>query len=157
MKRIILFCLVSVCVSFAEYCNIYQGGRVDFLDTTIWYSGHQTPFLGVIYTLEDGYDCNKGHMKFTTERTESFMHCFHMRLALTFLIKRLGTIYALLRMVFAYVIFIKCFRHLFAQRTVKTFHFTFFFQTPLALIYMAPPIQSRFVGFFAFSAIKCVR
>ena len=70
MKRIILFCLIAVGFSFAEYCGLEDGSRVDFLDTTIWYSGHQTPFLGVIYTLEDGYDCNKGHMKFTTERTE---------------------------------------------------------------------------------------
>ena len=76
MKRIIFFCLMTVVFSFAEYCRIEGGGRVDFLDTTIWYMGDRTYFfpsvvpLELVYTLEDGYACHRYYGNSNREHTE---------------------------------------------------------------------------------------
>ena len=76
MNRIILFCLVTVGISFAEYCNIYKGGRIDFLDDSIWYMGDRTYFfpsvvpLELVYTLEDGYACHRYYGNSNREHTE---------------------------------------------------------------------------------------
>ena len=50
MKRIILFCLIAVGFSFAEYCRLEESSRVDFLDTTIWYMGDRTYFFPSVFT-----------------------------------------------------------------------------------------------------------
>lgn len=64
MKHIILFCLVTVGISFAEYCRLEESSRVDFLDTTIWYMGDRSFFWhGCMYTLDDGYNCDKSSLR----------------------------------------------------------------------------------------------
>ena len=76
MKHIILFCLVTVGISFAEYCRLEESSRVDFLDTTIWYMGDRTYFfpsvvpLELVYTLEDGYACHRYYGNSNREHTE---------------------------------------------------------------------------------------
>ena len=76
MKRIILFCLIAVGFSFAEYCRLEESSRVDFLDTTIWYMGDRTYFfpsvvpLELVYTLEDGYACHRYYGNSNREHTE---------------------------------------------------------------------------------------
>ena len=64
MNRIILFCLIAVGFSFAEYCRLEESSRVDFLDTTIWYMGDRSFFWhGCMYTLDDGYNCDKSSLR----------------------------------------------------------------------------------------------
>lgn len=64
MKRIILFCLIAVGFSFAEYCRIEGGAKIEFLDDSIWYMGDRSFFLyGCMYTLDDGYNCDKSSLR----------------------------------------------------------------------------------------------
>lgn len=76
MKRIILFCLIAVAFSFAEYCRIEDEAKIEFLDDSIWYMGDRNYFfpsvvpLELVYTLEDGYACHKYYETSNREHTE---------------------------------------------------------------------------------------
>lgn len=76
MKRIILFCLMTVVFSFAEYCRIEGGAKIEFLDDSIWYMGDRNYFfpsvvpLELVYTLEDGYACHRYYGNSNREHTE---------------------------------------------------------------------------------------
>lgn len=76
MKRIILFCLIAVAFSFAEYCRIEDEAKIEFLDDSIWYMGDRNYFfpsvvpLDLVYTLEDGYACHKYYETSNREHTE---------------------------------------------------------------------------------------
>lgn len=61
MKHVLLLCLLLHCFSFAEFCRLEEGSRIDFLNDSLWYMASRSFFLHgcMLYTLEDGYECDK--------------------------------------------------------------------------------------------------